>query len=480
MIDWFYNTFGRYDEDVLESFIDAEGKPVKRWVRTYVSDPAWWLVIGVLGLLAFAFILTGAVPFLVGAYRYFYIKGWVVWPWYSWITILIVFVFGLIFLSLFKRILSVHTIHVRQDQKCDRQMFGPNRYFRNCPILYIPGWTKLAFFPGNQQKVQSAQKPGSKFSLTSFVMQKRVIRLKPVKDMTDQDKVEFQKMTAEIPRHEQFFVIEVVYYLGIWSLPRLLSEKFFTAFYKRWLDRDKETKYDAMGEAVEEKVLEISIGAADGVIQDFSAPELNSDVKEANAELTRQLLVPLRQIGVELVQVLIVKMEDMPGEAGYQTTTQKAIRAEQKSVQEQSEAESDRKSREKRASENQAAAEKEQEARAKIAEAEAEALVQVIAAEKRRQELVNQAIIERMKAVADRSGDLALAKLQEMSPEQISAVIMEVARNINPNLQGATLASVEGLGEFLKNLPAYKLLEALMQFFQKKPGTPPTPPPTSP
>ncbi len=481
VIDWFYNSFGTF-EDVEEVYLDAEGNEVRRWVRTFTSDPAWWLIIGILTVAAFVFTATGALPLVTGILLSLYNKGWVPWPLYTWSLFGVFLAIGIYCYFRLKSFLQVNTIQVRQDQKCDRQMFGGGRYFRNCPILTTQK-AKLAFFTGNQQKVQSSQKPGDKFSLTSFVMQKKVPRTKLMKDMTREERLEYLNSTADIPRHEQFFIIEVVYYLGVWTLPRLLSEKFFTAFHRRWLDRHKENesdRYNAMKTDVESKVLEISVGAADGIIQDFSAPELNSDVKEASEELTRHLLMPLRRMGVELVQVIIVKMEDMPGEAGYQTTTQASIRARLKGKKERIEAVADRQTREKRAAENETAAKAEQEARARIAEAEASALVQVIAAEKRRQELANQAIIERMRAVADKQGELALAKLQEMSPEQISAVIMEIARNINPNLQGTTLASVEGLGDFLKNLPSYQLVEGLMQLFRKEaPGAPPTPPPST-
>jgi len=471
IINWFYDTFSLKD-DVTEEFSDPTGEPVRRDVQTYLSDPGWWGLVVALGLMGIACILMGGLPLVIGIYRYCSIEGWIFWPLYSWVTFGGTLAIGIISLLLLKRVLSVYTIWVRQDQKCDRQMFGSNRYFRNCPILNIPGWTQLAFFSGNQQKVQSGKTQKSDFALTSFIMQGKSPRTKPLSKMSEDEKHQFLLDSRDVDRHEQFVVLEIVYYLGIWTLPRLLSEKFFSAFHKRW----KDPNYNAMEDAVQKKVLEIVVGAADGVLQDFSMEELNSDVKEANEELTKQLLPALRRIGVELEQVIIVKVDDMDGIRGYQKTKQAAIEARQKSDQEQSEAESDRLSREKRAIENQTASEKEQEARAKIAEAEAEALKQVILAERQRQRLANQAIIERMKAVANKPAALALTKLQEMSPEQISEIIKTGLANINPNLQGTTLASVEGLGEFLKNLPATRLLEWIVSFIEGKETLPPSPP----
>ncbi len=438
MIDWFYEKFGKFVV-ITEEFEGPDGVKVVREVKIFNSDPAWVALV-------WGQLIAGILMIMLGSSlaAYAFLKESSLWGLQWWMPSGAIGIVGIAMLWGGFFVFRFWTVRVRPDQNANRQIFGATRFFHNTPILAPKGLVELAFFRGELQDVKSEEDDANDaLAVRSFIMQQS-----SPKNAGD---------TLEIPRHEQLFVLQVVFRLGILSYPQLLSERFFASFHKRWQDG----KHDAMSE-VREKVLKIVVALADGVLQDFSMPELNANVAEANEALAKALLAPLRRLGIELEKVIIVEVRDMPGTLGYQGNTQRTIEALQKSEREQAEATADKESRVKRATENALAAKQEQESRKEIVEKELLTLQALLENERKRQEIAVQEIIARMSAMTGHGSDVAILKLQEMKPEDALKVLTALAANLNPNLQGATLVSAEGLSAFIKALPANNFLQQMI------------------
>lgn len=447
-----YILFRQFGSTLVHEIITDEDGTIVRdeWSRIWRVDLLWLLALGVPAAITLGLLILGIWTLASELYLFLY-KGDVdEWPSRLYQTALITLLQVITYFAgkFTRKLYKERTIWVRQDQKADRQFLAGNTYFTNTPVLKIG---QFAFFSGGQQKIQSDKQATDDFAMTSMIMQ---LPPPPLKENATPDEMKTWKDSPEvlnIPRHEQFIILEIVFTLGIWTLPKLLSEKFFTEFNRRWQDRDikdDKNRYNAM-KTVRAQILDIVLGNADGVFQDFSMQELNANVDRANRELTDMLRPLLQRIGVELEQVIIVRVLDMPNVTGFQTTMQKGLQAKQQANLAVKRSKQDARERIADAEQNLRATEKEMETRRKAAEFQETA----IAAEVKVAEQVAlrnlQPLIQELTVLKDQENRSALlsAKLSELGSTQMEAILVQFAKSLGLNVEhggNITFTSVAG------------------------------------
>jgi len=375
---------------------------------------------------------------------------------------------------------------VRQDRLLNRQILGNSRYFTNARVLMIPGVTEMAFYPNNQQTIFSDQEKGGEFTLTSYVKQdlddhegfgvdadingvietedearKRVEEAKKRKPKKGEDRPPEEEVYDEekVPRLEQLIVLKVIFKLPILTQPRLLNEQFFSAFKKR----TENAKYDPISDEVRKQILQIVLGIADVILQKYSMTTLNGDVGRVNRALTARITPLLRRVPVEVEAIIVDSTKDL-NEQGFQSQNARLQQAVLKSNTDQGVAHATSRSRIVAAEANKAAVKAEQRTLAANAVNEKNALVKRKDRERVAAEVSVQQIITRMEALHGKEVELVLSKFNDMTPEQIMDFLKEVAKNLQPDLAGATVVTLDNL---LNLFPITRILSAGAKVLEK-------------
>lgn len=140
---------------------------------------------------------------------------------------------------------------------------------------------------------------------------------------------------------EQLVVLRTVYRISIWDYPSEVVK----AFYREFACRNGETTDAAMARAVREKVepdvFAVLAANADTVLQGTEVESLLTDVGTANAALLAKLRAPLLQIGINVLQVAIDRVDDVQA-GGYVASLSQGQRAGRQAIARQQQADADR------------------------------------------------------------------------------------------------------------------------------------------